>query len=392
MRIKIFITVFLIFYSLTEKALGQNSDILFYSVIQDDSVKLFYNARGNFTEEECLEYTRYVRINDKGNYNSCFVDIDKYNMIKGKGQYENGVKTGQFELYYPNGKLFCKGKYKNNLPIGIWNFFYEKDGAPERTLLLENSDTLLITFFDKNGNPTVQNGNGTFVGSIEGQRFSHKPEAAEGKVVNGLPEGKWKATRYNNSPFLEETFKNGKLIKGEYLISASATMAKYYSPSHIKTFFLANYLEGPEKFLTDKCIHYNDIIPEIALKDTNPQFVQNDKPKNVQYDYSDLITELQYRIKKTLGSNDEKIKQFYFQEGMNNILIEFNINEDGKAEDLHNLTSWGDQFINSISGGLLSYKKFQPNLGKMYLNIIFDYIGGGLYEFKLQLSTENPLH
>jgi antitoxin component YwqK of YwqJK toxin-antitoxin module len=392
MRIKTFIALFLIFYCYAEKALGQNSDIIFYSVIHDDSVKLFVNARGKFTEEECLEYTRYVRLNNNGNFNSCFVDIDKNNNMKGKGQYVDGEKAGPFELYFPNGNLYCKGSYKHNVPIGIWNFFYEKDGAPERTLLLENSDTLLITFFDNNGKPTVQNGNGTFVGSIEGQPFSHKPKEAEGKIVNGLPDGKWKAILYNNSPFLQETFKNGKLIKGEYLISTSASMAKYDSPSHIKTFFLANYLTGPEKFLTEKCIHYNDTKPGIALKDINPQIAQNDKPKNVQYDYSDLIKDLQNRIKKTLGSNNEKIMQFYFQEGRNNIIIEFNVDKEGKAENLLNLSSWGDQFLNSISGGLKSYKKFPPNSGTMYLNIIFDFVGGGLYEFKLQLSKNNPLH
>lgn len=89
----------------------------------------------------------YARIDNK---------IIEYDVI-------NGIKNGEFRLYYENGKLEIKGNINNNLNEGRWQYFYES-------------------------------------GQVE----------SEGDFVNNLPYGLWK-WYYRSGNLREE----GKFLKGE---------------------------------------------------------------------------------------------------------------------------------------------------------------------------------
>ena len=61
----------------------------------------------------------------------CF-EIKPPDELRGKGNYKNGKKEGEWVEYYHNGQLFWKGTYRNGKKEGLWVFYY-KDGTKDPT-------------------------------------------------------------------------------------------------------------------------------------------------------------------------------------------------------------------------------------------------------------------
>ena len=60
--------------------------------------------------------------------------------------YDNGKMNGHSKVYYENGKLYYEGNYKQDVAVGVWNY-YDTSGVP---VLERTYDSLGKVLKDKN--------------------------------------------------------------------------------------------------------------------------------------------------------------------------------------------------------------------------------------------------
>lgn len=117
------------------------SSIVFFELIQDDSVALYFNKDFMFTEKECYDYVRRIRVTGNGDFNGYFEDRNINGRLLAKGAYSNGIKHGYFEIFYTYGGLYGRGYYENNKPVGNWEYYYP-NGLLERVVTVLDSTVL----------------------------------------------------------------------------------------------------------------------------------------------------------------------------------------------------------------------------------------------------------
>jgi antitoxin component YwqK of YwqJK toxin-antitoxin module len=351
--------------------LAQNKDItFFYEVIKDDSLKMFFNERNHFIDKQCADYTRYVRINGKGDFNSYFEDLDKDNLTVGRGYYANGSKHGAFETYYPDGKVRVKGYFSNNMPAGQWEYFYE-NGLPERTLKFTGTDTLLVRFVDKKGNITVADGNGDFNGYVQGlSKYSNGNSLlAKGNVVNGKPHGKWTST-YFNRMYAREVFDQGKLVRGSF---PEAQFNKpYFSRPHLNTFLLSNYFEALEDFRTERCADSSKYVSF----------------KKYSFDMQKFKSDLGTRIDQVIENDFRKRDTKDYVIGDQYITVGFSVGKDGKPNNFSLVSTWGQQYFQAITTSIGLFATFPPYQKTMYFHLKLHLPGGVTYQYNFRFSKD----
>ena len=97
---------------------------------------------------------------------------------------DNGKKTGYWEEYYRNGKLYYKGSYKDDKKEGYWEWYWE-------------------------------NGNSAYKGSY----------------VNGKKDGVWENYQYPNGKLSNKgLYKDGELVKRSYMNEAEEPKKKLFRP------------------------------------------------------------------------------------------------------------------------------------------------------------------
>ena len=108
-----------------------------------------------------------------------------------KIEYEvvNGIKEGDFVIYFPNDKVQITGKMKNNKNNGLWKYFYP-DGS------LQTSG-----FYNQD-----------IPDSVWKWYYNNGKVSEEGKYNNGGREGEWKSYDSTGSLSIVRLFKADKLI------------------------------------------------------------------------------------------------------------------------------------------------------------------------------------
>jgi antitoxin component YwqK of YwqJK toxin-antitoxin module len=344
----------------------------FYEIIKEDSVRMFFNERYRFIEKKCSKFIRYTKVDTEGNFNGYYEDITNERILVGKGHYVHGKKHGYFELYYPNGKIHCRGNYKNNSPMGQWEYFYE-NALPERTIEITETDTLVIRFVDKKGNVKVINGNGEFNGFVMG-RNSINPNSiiAKGKIENGKPNGKWLSALYTNAIYCKEEFDHGKLIRGSFPNAKSGGNKDYHNKSYLNTFFLPNYLNSLENFTLEKC------------EDSTPY-----SPKMYSFDLQKLNSELREKIDRIISEDFSLGRSANYSIGDNYLTIQFSVNNDGRAENFRLMSGWGQQFFNTITTSIRMQTKFPASTKTMFFHLKLHFTGGVTYGYNFQFSKDS---
>jgi hypothetical protein len=348
---------------------GQTETPVFFRVIKDDSVALFFTAYGNLTEKSCVGFYRFSKIDSAGNFQGRFEDVDSSFNTRGKGFYFHGRRNGYFETYYPNGKLNCRGVYQNNKPVGEWEFFYES-GLPERTLKCSENEIFLIRFVDASGRILVAEGNGEYEGRITGGSTDANAIIASGRISKGRPDGKWASiSQLNKSVYCKEVFENGKFVKG--IIPATAVKGKrdYEDKSFIDTFFLNNYLEVCERMYFAPC----------------PQSIS----KKFSYDSLPFRKELDRSIWNVVRNDYRYQKQDYYA-GEFHLSMKFSVNNDGRPDHFEMGSGWGSQFQNTISGTIRNHTKFSPTK-EMYFLLKIHFSGGPNYTYSYKFSKQNSV-
>jgi hypothetical protein len=207
-------------------AYGQTRNINIRTLIKD-SVVASLSSDYYLIEDSCAQILRYSRFDfQRKKFMGKFRDVsrDDSSKIISEGNYnENGLKDGDFVVYYLNGKLHAKGSFKNDKYEGKWEF-YNEDGSPQMTFDAVGGHISIIDVWNKNHKKIVNEGNGKYqVDSfLAGYVWT-------GRLVNGTPNGTWSLVNENNddAQLTKEDFENGKFIKGGNAVQT------YTDSSHI---------------------------------------------------------------------------------------------------------------------------------------------------------------
>lgn len=359
----------LIFFS---NANAQNNNVQFYDVITDDSVVMFFNTGYRFCEKECLDFKRYTKVNDNGDFNGDFVDSTLSGNILAKGHYDKGIKNGWFQISIPDQYLHFTGSFKENLPIGLWQYYYA-DGRPERKIAISTSDTLLIDFFDEKGNQLVKDGNGFFKGRVHvyGSGLYNRV-IASGKIVNGKAMGRWTST-ISGVAYNSEELDDGVLISG---ITARQKPVSYFDYSMITNFILETHLEKLEEF------HISDFCPG---KNTSFSAAKSLKPVNLNNFYSFINAEVnritQYDIEKENFDN--------YPVGENRLVVRFKVNDKGIPDNIRRISNWGDQFFDVIARNLRSHVIFNTFGEELYFHLVINRNPGQIIGYRYNFSRNS---
>jgi hypothetical protein len=355
------------------------SSIVFYELIEGDSVALYFNKDFMFTEKDCYDYIRRVRVTDNGDFNGYFEDRAIDGRILAKGVYRNGVKHGYFEVYYNTGRIFSKGYYENNKPVGIWEYFHVT-GVPERVLSITDSTVLMMRFVDETGFVQIDNGSGDFNGIVAGSpEFKDEPlfrymnmtygVAALGKVVNGKPDGRWIIPDHNKQAYYTEKFNRGKLIKSTLV--SKRKMRNSSQHTMLNTFFLGNYLGVLEIFERESCSE-------------SQQYFFNRYPTDFRAFSFDLRQKMNYIIGTDLRSD----RRTYYQPGDNFMSLQFSVDDKGKAYDIKLLSDWGETFL-KVAENSLNKTVFSTHSKTMYFHLKLSYAGGYVYKYNFRFSKRD---
>lgn len=184
-----------------------------FTYLTKDSVAISLNSEFDRIEDSCSEVIRYVRIHMPGRkFFGPVKDVSKLDsaLILTEGTYlADGLKDGYFITHYLNGNLQAKGNFKNNLYDGKWEM-YDEDGRPKLTFEAHEKDVKIIDAWDSKGIKQVDQGKGNF-------RVELGVLYWQGKLVNGKPDGTWRAIKTDDATqtaIVTENFKNGFFVKG----------------------------------------------------------------------------------------------------------------------------------------------------------------------------------
>jgi hypothetical protein len=349
---------------------AQEQPLKFYEIIKDDSVKMYFTADGSFTERECADFIRYTRVDSAGNFNGYFRDIDRGDHLLCTGYYHHGNKNGYFEMFHGDGKTVrSRGSYVNNIPKGPWEYFY-RSALPERTVLVTETDTLLMKFVDRDGELKVVDGNGEFKGFVAGNAsISYNKFVAMGKVKDGKPDGKWTAAQ-GRITYCEEIFERGKLVKGIFPYAKLGAKKEYKNKSYLDTFFLNDHLYNLEGFSAMECPE-DASFPGMYFMAYNPKFFSTHLRKRI-----DEI------IQETLLTGDTTM----YPVGEKTLSVQFDVNAIGKAENFVLLSLWGEQFLKVIESNIKGRVKFFLNYKTLYFRLSVQVNKDRTYKFKFRFS------
>ncbi len=158
-------------------------------------------------------------IDDIGRLQGVWTEFHSNETIKSVGLYVDGIKTGEWIYYYPNGKVEQKGKYdKLGNPVGLWNWFFESGNK----LLEEN-------YVNGKREGFLTEWGESKIDSLG--KYSIK-EVTKGEYVDGLKEGSWV---YEIQDYREE---------GAYLNDQKNGHWKSYFTDNNQLRFVGNYVEG----------------------------------------------------------------------------------------------------------------------------------------------------
>lgn len=159
-------------------------------------------------------------LDETGNMQGEWTEFHANGKIRGRGFYENGVKTGDWIFYHPNGAVEQKGKYdKKGRPQGLWKWFYESGNLLREETYLNGKREGMMTEWsdirkDSSGNVTEPQiiTRGEFIdGMKEGRWFFQLEDyREEGMYKNDNKDGPWESYYTNNNQLRF----SGKFVEG----------------------------------------------------------------------------------------------------------------------------------------------------------------------------------
>lgn len=179
-----------------------------------EPAKVYFDSFGNRTTSEhsssygyvmrdSLSLTRFVR-------KEYYLGSDQLQSV-GTVSSPSGKKyEGPATRYYDNGSLMSRGMMKNNARSGQWELWY-RNGKPMETLDYEENRQIprVINYWDSLGNQFVENGDGIYTRD-EDEPFAY----SRGEVHSGMPDGEWMGYYADGSLGFTERYSKGEFVRG----------------------------------------------------------------------------------------------------------------------------------------------------------------------------------
>lgn len=129
--------------------------------------------------------------------------------ILAKGVYENGKKNGTWTYYYENGKTQQTGKYTDGIYSGQWFWYYPNGAIRAQEFYRKGKLEGTIVEYDEAGNELTRGE--YYSGLREGEWFYHVEKSKEiGAYTLGLKNGKWLSYYQNGTLAFEGEFDEGQ--------------------------------------------------------------------------------------------------------------------------------------------------------------------------------------
>ncbi|MBS2211675.1 TonB family protein [Carboxylicivirga mesophila] len=175
--------------------------------------KLFYNNEWELTIPAYASYYRLAKIANSLRIEGAYQDYRMDGTLYATGHLNYGNKDGVFQFYYPNGQLKSEYLFENDMPLGLWKFYYE-DGSSQHLLNVSGQSFEVLSSFDSARQQVLKDGNGTWQFKVP--VYNHADTVTiYGEQQNKLREGEWGLTLSNNISLVEK-YKKGNYISGEY--------------------------------------------------------------------------------------------------------------------------------------------------------------------------------
>lgn len=185
---------------------------VYHEEVSEGITRFFYDDQYYLVDKHC----QFKTIERVGQYdfqqqwfNGEFTDFDNQGRAILKGNFREGRKEGPFKAFHPNGQLKWMVSYIQDIPQGLWKFYYP-DGKPLLEVIYDNGERRILNFWDQRGKQRVINGNGKYAFEVAADgynEFGYIRYNRKGKLVDGHAHGTWS---------IDYVFSDGKKRKAGY--------------------------------------------------------------------------------------------------------------------------------------------------------------------------------
>ncbi|WP_418264681.1 toxin-antitoxin system YwqK family antitoxin [Flavobacterium faecale] len=298
-------------------------------------VKFYLSSFCKLERKSCAEYylktkfdKQYFQFQDTVNV---YYKNDKLYI---KGNYEKGLRHGEFIWFYDTGIVQTKGHYLYGDKSGIWEFYFP-NGNLHKKIEYKNNVEHLIVLFDKKGKELVKDGNGFFSNEVLLSISNNSYSKLKGEVVNGLPNGKWEIS-LSGSNIGTEYFENNVFVRG---ISHSEVLGDTeYKDKSLVSFAGRNNIERLRLYGPSSCGNNYGMTPNASYKNKLKMLFDNSELKNsisnawflagIKSDYSGNIVDVEMCSNAEQNIVD-KFKKMILEVNMGKVKL-FNLTPKGK--------------------------------------------------------------
>ncbi len=171
-------------------------------------IKVFYDSDWVETPSPPAAYYRIGYRDSVGRWDGEVRDFYENGDIQMKGSYNKNKRDGVFLYYSDHHTYTSAGRYRNDRSIGKWET-YHNNGTLASEVYYDN-DYFLKNLWDSLGNQLVINGRGAEI-----RKYPNGVVATEGEYRNGHKDGYWYGRHENGDMYFEETYGQGRLIRGK---------------------------------------------------------------------------------------------------------------------------------------------------------------------------------
>jgi uncharacterized protein len=169
--------------------------------LRDDSTNIYINklvCRNVPVPDSCIEYfdgtvVAKGAVDSLRNRIGLWYEYHNTGDFKGKGMYSVGGRNGDWEFFYPSGKLEQKGKYdKKGRAQGIWKWYYESGQLWREELYVNGKREGEIKDYDEVGKIILS---GNFIENKKDGLWTYETNDYKeiGSFVNDEPDSLWRS-------------------------------------------------------------------------------------------------------------------------------------------------------------------------------------------------------
>ncbi|WP_289053668.1 TonB family protein [Carboxylicivirga marina] len=201
-------------YKSIYKKLRSSSTFLHTEIISySKCAKLYFNEEWELTSPKYACYYRLAQLENGLRIEGAYRDFLMDGSLYSSGELNYGKKDGAFQFFYPNGQLKSEYLFDNDIPLGLWKFYFD-DGKSKHLVEIKDHSFNVISSFNEDGRQTVEKSTGNWEYQVPIYNHSDTLNVT-GELQNMLWVGEWELKLSDNFKLVEK-YKKGKYISGEY--------------------------------------------------------------------------------------------------------------------------------------------------------------------------------